>query len=62
MPTAPAEEDIIGVERAAAILQIHPATLKKLARAKKIPARRIGRQWRFSESALRRHIGGAAAK
>ena len=38
---------------AAAVLQCHPKTLRLMAQAGKIPARRVGKLWRFSENRLR---------
>ena len=43
-----AQDEILTVDEAAALLKLHKTTVHKLALAGKIPARRIGRQWRFS--------------
>lgn len=45
-------EPLLKSEQAAALLQIHPKTLQKLARQGKLPARRIGDLWRFRASDL----------
>lgn len=43
---------MLTVEEAAVVLKVTPATVRELAREGKIPARRIGRLWRFDESEL----------
>lgn len=43
----------LNLRQAAAILHCHPKTLRLMAQAHKIPARRVGRLWRFSEHTLR---------
>jgi excisionase family DNA binding protein len=45
-------EPILNTEEAAALLQIHPKTLQKMAREGIVPAFRIGDLWRFRASAL----------
>jgi excisionase family DNA binding protein len=45
-------EPLLKSEQAAALLQIHPKTLQKLARQGKLPATRIGDLWRFRASEL----------
>ncbi|MEO6804838.1 MAG: helix-turn-helix domain-containing protein [Edaphobacter sp.] len=46
-------EKVLNLQEAAAILRCHPKTLRLMAKAQKIPARRVGRLWRFSEDRLR---------
>src|SRR5215469_15663570 len=46
-------EPLLDAVEAAALLRIHPNTLKKMARRGEIEARRIGRCWRFRTSDLR---------
>ena len=52
--TAPKKtfEPLLTPEEAAAILQIHPKTLIKMARLGQVPALRIGKHWRFTSSSL----------
>jgi excisionase family DNA binding protein len=50
--TAVAFERVLNTEEAAALLQIHPKTLQKMAREGTVPAFRIGDLWRFRASAL----------
>ena len=45
-------ERLIGLRDAAELLQIHPDTLKKKARAGEIPGRKVGARWRFRASEL----------
>jgi excisionase family DNA binding protein len=50
---APANfEPVLNTEEAAALLQIHPKTLQRMARQGRVPAFRIGDLWRFRASAL----------
>jgi excisionase family DNA binding protein len=49
---AVAFERVLNTEEAAALLQIHPKTLQKMARVGAVPAFRIGDLWRFRASAL----------
>jgi excisionase family DNA binding protein len=51
-------EPLLKSEQAAALLQIHPKTLQKLARQGKIPAKRIGDLWRFRASDLEDWVRG----
>lgn len=48
-----ASNAVLNLREAAAILHCHPKTLRLMAKAKKIPARRVGKLWRFSEHRLR---------
>jgi len=45
-------ERVLNTEEAAALLQIHPKTLQRMARQGVVPAFRIGDLWRFRASAL----------
>lgn len=44
---------MLTVEEAAAELKVTPATVREWANAGKIPARRIGRLWRFDENEIK---------
>jgi len=46
------ENDFMNVSEAASLLGVHIQTLRKLARQKKIPAFKLGRDWRFRKQAL----------
>jgi excisionase family DNA binding protein len=39
-------------EEIAKYLKLHPYTIRRLAREKKIPAFRVGGQWRFRKDAI----------
>ena len=45
-------ENYIGIEEAAAFLNIKPVTLRKWIREKSVPAYKIGKQWKFKKSEL----------
>src|ERR1700674_1930580 len=45
-------EAVLTSREAAQLLKISPATLQRLARAGKVPAIKIGKLWRYSNSAL----------
>jgi len=45
-------EPLLDSAEAASLLQIHPKTLQKLARAGTVIGIRVGRLWRFRASAL----------
>ncbi len=47
---------LLNSEQAAAILQIHPKTLQKLARGKIICGIQVGKLWRFREYEIHRWI------
>ena len=42
------------VEEVATYLKLHPYTIRRLAREKKIPAFRVGGQWRFRKDKIDR--------
>jgi excisionase family DNA binding protein len=48
----PAFEQVLSSEEAAALLNIHPKTLQRLARKGEIPGFRIGKLWGFRASLL----------
>lgn len=45
-------EKVLNTDEAAALLQIHPKTLQRMARRGIVPAFRIGDLWRFRASLL----------
>jgi len=49
---ADAFEQVLNTDQAAALLQIHPKTLQRMARQGIVPAFRIGDLWRFRASSL----------
>ncbi len=46
------DDDVLDPVEAAELLKISRGTLLRLANEKKIPAQKLGRQWRFSRQAL----------
>ena len=57
-PDTSIELEILTLSEAAALLRIEPATVVRLAQARKIPARQIEAEWRFSRSALVAWLAG----
>jgi excisionase family DNA binding protein len=51
-PVDPNFEPVLNTDEAAALLQIHPKTLQRMARQGIVPAFRIGDLWRFRASSL----------
>lgn len=47
---------VLKLTQAAEVLQCHPKTLRLIAQAGKIPARRVGKLWRFSADRLREWV------
>jgi excisionase family DNA binding protein len=47
---SPVGEEILTTREVADLLKLHPKTVNKLARSGRVPAYRIGRQWRFRKS------------
>ncbi len=45
-------DDILNIEQAVEFLGVSEKTLIKLLREEHVPARKIGREWRFSREAL----------
>ena len=53
-------DELLTVEQAAARLQMHPDTVRRLLRGGQLPGRKIGaRQWRISAEALQAYVGGS---
>jgi hypothetical protein len=44
--------DVLTLTEAAALLRVHPVTLRKRAVAWAVPHRRLGAEWRFSRMVL----------
>ena len=45
-------KEILTAQEVAKYLRIHPYTVKRLARADKLPGFRVGGQWRFDKNEL----------
>ena len=52
-------EPLIDTEEAAALLQIHPRTLQRMARRGEVRGYQLGRLWRFRASDLLERFSGA---
>ena len=51
------DNDILNLEQAMAFFGVSERTMIKLLREERIPARKIGREWRFSKTALLDWLG-----
>jgi excisionase family DNA binding protein len=47
-----AEREIMTVDEVAAYLHVHPSTIYRLLKQHKLPAFRMGSDWRFARSAV----------
>jgi len=53
-------DDVLTLIEAAALLRVHPVTLRKRAVKWGVPHRRLGSEWRFSRKVLTQWIQDAA--
>jgi excisionase family DNA binding protein len=53
--------DILTLTEAAALLRVHPVTLRRRAAAWGVPHRRLGSEWRFSREVLTAWMQGREA-
>jgi len=51
------DRDILNIEEAAALLGVSVKTFNKVLHGQSIPARKIGREWKFSRQALIDWVG-----
>ena len=51
-PQEQQHDDVLSLEEAAALLRVEPDDVRELAEAGDLPGRKLGRQWRFSRTAL----------
>lgn len=51
------DHDVLTLPEAAEFLRLHENTMLRLAKAKRIPAKKVGARWRFSRVALEKYIG-----
>ncbi len=54
---APENREILNIEEAAALLGVSVKTFNKVLHSERIPARKIGREWKFSRQALIDWVG-----
>lgn len=52
------DREILNVEEAAALLGVSVKTFNKVLHSESMPARKIGREWKFSRKALIDWVGG----
>jgi excisionase family DNA binding protein len=56
VPTTPSSPDLdheyLTVDEAAAILRVHPVTVRSMFKSGELPGFKAGREWRISKSAL----------
>ena len=45
-------EPLVDADEIAALIQLHPKTVQQMARTGRIPAKRIGKFWRFRKSEI----------
>lgn len=50
--------DVLDLQEASRLLRLSDKTLRSLAVAGEVPARRVGSQWRFSRRALMAYLEG----
>jgi excisionase family DNA binding protein len=55
-------KDVFSVEEAAEYLGVPPYTARQLARQGKLPAAKVGKEWRFLRAALDEYLRGDFAK
>jgi len=51
-------DEILTIQEAAVMLKIGIRTVARLATARKLPAKKVGSQWRFSRRALLNFVEG----
>ena len=55
--TASHNAEILNIDEAAAFLGVSARTFSKVLHSEEIPARKIGREWKFSRQALIQWVG-----
>ena len=58
MSTQDTQKEVLSADEAAELLGVHVGTVREMARKGEIPARKVGRDWRFVRSALIRWLQG----
>ena len=56
------EREILNVEEAAALLGVSVKTFNKVLHTEDVPARKIGREWKFSRRALIDWVGSGKSR
>jgi excisionase family DNA binding protein len=60
--SASADRDILNIEEAAALLGVSVKTFNKVLHSEDLPARKIGREWKFSRQALIDWVGSGRSR
>ena len=60
--SASPDDEILNIEEAAALLGVSAKTLNKVLHSEDIPARKIGREWKFSRQALIDWVGSGRSR
>ena len=55
------DREIMNIEEAAKLLGVSIKTFNKVLHSESLPARKIGREWKFSRSALIRWVGSGSS-
>jgi excisionase family DNA binding protein len=45
-------DEILTLQETAELLRVHPSTIYRLLKARKIPSFKVGRDWKFSRNSL----------
>ena len=56
------QRDILTIEEAAELLGVSVKTFNKVLHSQDLPARKIGREWKFSRAALIEWVGSGRSK
>ncbi len=62
MSDANVQRDILTIEEAAELLGVSVKTFNKVLHSQDLPARKIGREWKFSRAALIEWVGSGRSK
>jgi excisionase family DNA binding protein len=57
-----AERDILNIDEAAELLGVSVKTFNKVLHSEDLPARKIGREWKFSRRALIEWVGSGRSR
>jgi excisionase family DNA binding protein len=60
--SASSDRDILNIEEAAALLGVSVKTFNKVLHSEDLPARKIGREWKFSRQALIDWVGSGRSR
>jgi excisionase family DNA binding protein len=55
--SASPDDEILNIEEAAALMGVSVKTFNRVLRSEELPARKIGREWKFSRQALIDWVG-----